>query len=123
MRGVNRFRPRKLPKIPGAPFWRGDWAPTDFEEFFPNIAVFWNKSVAHSDHDFMRTFLTRASIYLTTFVCLVGIVASKPLDSAAVELGGATWHSDLNLAKNMAAREKKPLLVFDLVGRLDEKWC
>lgn len=40
-----------------------------------------------------------------------------------VELGGALWHHDFAQAQREAKETGKPILLFDMVGRLDEKWC
>jgi hypothetical protein len=41
---------------------------------------------------------------------------------AAVELAGATWHRWPE-AQSLAAREGKPILLLQMFGQLDEKWC
>lgn len=40
-----------------------------------------------------------------------------------VTLAGATWGSDFEQAKREAQATGKPILLFDMVGRLDEQWC
>lgn len=45
------------------------------------------------------------------------------LGSGFVELGGARWLSSPEQAQQQAATQNKPLLVFEMLGRLDEKWC
>lgn len=40
-----------------------------------------------------------------------------------VELAGARWESSWDLARQRAVAEGKPILLLDMVGRLDEKWC
>lgn len=51
---------------------------------------------------------------------LMGVGRAAP---GEVTLGGAVWLNNLEQAKAESRDSGKPLLVFDLVGRLDEKWC
>ena len=51
---------------------------------------------------------------------LVGFAWAAP---GEVKLGGAVWLNNLEQAKAESRASGKPILVFDLVGRLDEKWC
>ncbi len=45
------------------------------------------------------------------------------LQADPLELGGATWESSWTNAVQRARAENKPILHFQLLGRLDEKWC
>lgn len=59
-------------------------------------------------------------------LCLVGVVLSTlaaQTEPLAVELAGVRWESSLEFARQRAQAENKPLLVLDMLGRLDERWC
>ncbi len=73
--------------------------------------------------------MRKTIIFLGLFVvCAVGFLgflnpqaeAAEPL---IITLGQATWHSDLQKAQALSKSTGKPLLQFDMIGRLDEKWC
>ena len=59
-----------------------------------------------------------ATVFLTTG-------ATRPLDSSpkSVSLAGTPWYSDLSIATKIAEREKKPLLILQMMGRLDDAFC
>ena len=61
---------------------------------------------------------TIATVLLTTG-------AARPLDSPpkSVSLAGTPWYSDLSVATKIAEREKKPLLILQMMGRLDDAFC
>ena len=54
-----------------------------------------------------------------------GILANKtaPADNPKVEPGKVKWHADLDAARAAAARSGKPVLVFYMMGKLDEQFC
>ena len=51
-----------------------------------------------------------------------GPEAPRQASRAGVELAGVRWESWEN-ARARARHEGKPILLFDMVGRLDERWC
>jgi hypothetical protein len=50
---------------------------------------------------------------------------AKPADLAnpKVEPGKVRWHADFAAACGAAGRSGKPVLLFQMMGRLDEKFC
>ena len=50
---------------------------------------------------------------------------AKPADFAnpKVEPGKVRWHADFAAACRAAGRSGKPVLLFQMMGRLDEKFC
>ena len=50
-----------------------------------------------------------------------GTTAPKP--AAPTTIGGVTWETSFAAAKARAARERKPILLLHLFGRLDEEFC
>lgn len=63
-----------------------------------------------------------AAIVLAS-VCVASAVPAYQPDEGEVTLAGASWGSDFETAKAKAQTTGKPILLFDMVGRLDEKWC
>src|SRR4051794_39091391 len=50
--------------------------------------------------------------------------APAPADAnPKVQPGKVKWHPDIETARKAAARSGKPVLVFSLLGRLDERNC
>lgn len=70
----------------------------------------------------MMIFQKIAFAALLVFSCLA-LGGATPTDQGQVVLAGAEWNSDFEAAKLEAANTGKPILLFDLIGRLDEKWC
>lgn len=60
--------------------------------------------------------------YLLLMLTTLGLAAMASPGSGTVELAGVRWHSWED-AQGRARREGKPILLFDMVGRLDERWC
>lgn len=60
--------------------------------------------------------------YLLLMLTTLGLAAVASPGPAAVELAGVRWESWEN-ARARARHEGKPILLFDMVGRLDERWC
>jgi hypothetical protein len=70
---------------------------------------------------------------LKTTLALAGLAAafvaptpggsSDRLPPPAVEIAGVTWLPSLEEAKSKAAAEGKPILHFQLLGRLDDEFC
>ena len=52
-----------------------------------------------------------------------GSDGSQVLLDDVVEPGQVQWHVDLEVAKAAAAKSGKPILVFQLLGQLDELHC
>ncbi len=49
--------------------------------------------------------------------------ADAPFINPKVEPGKAHWHADFAEACRAAARSGKPVLLFQMMGRLDDKFC
>ena len=45
------------------------------------------------------------------------------LDNPRVAPGKIRWHKDFETACESARESKKPVLLFQMMGRLDEKFC
>ena len=48
---------------------------------------------------------------------------ANPARPKVVELAGVAWYSDLTDAKKLAERDKKPLLILQMMGKLDDAFC
>lgn len=65
-----------------------------------------------------------SKLLLLLVLTTIYVASAGPRESTGdVILAGATWHSDLEEAKALARDTGKPILLFDMVGRLDERWC
>jgi hypothetical protein len=71
----------------------------------------------------MKTLNKLILTLLIASVCMASAVPSDPAVGESVVLGGATWGPDFEAAQAEAEQTGKPILLFDMVGRLDEKWC
>lgn len=52
--------------------------------------------------------------------------ATRPADgfvNPKVQPGKVRWHANLKAASAAAARSKKPVLLFQMMGRLDDQFC
>jgi hypothetical protein len=49
--------------------------------------------------------------------------ATADFDNPTVEPGKVRWHADLDAACRAAGRSGKPVLLFQMMGRLDQKFC
>mgnify|MGYP000309518427 CR=1 FL=1 len=69
----------------------------------------------------------RSVCFLSNRVGWIGGNDERPGHSRGVLLstrdGGATWESSWTNAVQRARAENKPILHFQLLGRLNEKWC
>jgi hypothetical protein len=54
---------------------------------------------------------------------LVGNKAAPANENPKVEPGKVRWHPDLDVACKAATRSGKPVLVFHMMGRLDDRFC
>jgi hypothetical protein len=50
-------------------------------------------------------------------------VAEQPFVNPKVQPGKVRWHADLAEACKAATQSGKPVLLFQMMGRLDEKFC
>lgn len=71
--------------------------------------------------------MKRLTWILLSFV-MVGVALAwespdSPSPDGTVNLAGAQWGSNFERAKQQARASGKPILLFDMVGRLDEQWC
>ncbi len=53
----------------------------------------------------------------------VGSISAEVRPDSPVTLGGAEWINDLEHARAASVETGKPILWFDMIGRLDENWC
>lgn len=51
------------------------------------------------------------------------LAAAGALDNPKVQPGKVRWHRDFAAARQAAARSGKPVLLFQLMGRLDDRFC
>jgi hypothetical protein len=71
----------------------------------------------------------KAKIYVTKSAIetptenLVAASASTAFANPKVEPGKVRWHGDFATARSAAARSGKPVLLFQMMGRLDEQFC
>lgn len=60
-------------------------------------------------------------------ILLFGLLAIDGPNAGAkdneIRLGQAQWTSNLEVARLRSQSSGKPVLLFDMIGRLDEKWC
>jgi hypothetical protein len=49
--------------------------------------------------------------------------AAEPFVNPRVQPGKVRWHADLAEACKAASKSGKPVLLFQMMGRLDEKFC
>jgi hypothetical protein len=49
--------------------------------------------------------------------------ASAPFENPRVEPGKVKWHADLEAACRAARTSGKPVLLFQMMGKLDQKFC
>lgn len=69
-------------------------------------------------------YLTYGFGALLTGVFLMFALQSKTLaGNGPLALGNATWTSNLQQAQAQSAASGKPILMLDMIGQLDEKWC
>lgn len=67
----------------------------------------------------MRTLKFLSVLFLSSICAAWSVSGEDP----RVELAGASWLEDFPAAVRQAQATGKPILLFDMVGRLDEKWC
>ena len=60
---------------------------------------------------------------VSLLLCFASVLAMASASPQSVELGGAVWKADWTEAQVESLATGKPVLMLDLVGRLDEKWC
>src|SRR5262245_60458061 len=51
------------------------------------------------------------------------VIAPIPLKEGKVAAGLVAWHASPDAAMDAAKRSGKPVLLFQLLGRLDDEWC
>jgi hypothetical protein len=52
-----------------------------------------------------------------------GPAAEQPFVNPKVQPGKVRWHADFAAACTAAGKSGKPVLLFQMMGRLDEKFC
>jgi hypothetical protein len=52
-----------------------------------------------------------------------GVGASGALDNPRVRPGRVRWHEDFAAARAASERSGKPVMLFQMLGRMDEKFC
>ena len=62
-------------------------------------------------------------IFITLLTLSMSGLANNKGATGKVELAGSTWVEGLEAAQQQAKRENKPILLLEMMGRLDEKWC
>jgi hypothetical protein len=50
-------------------------------------------------------------------------VSSKEFVNPKVQPGGVHWHPTLTAAGEAARKSKKPVLLFQMMGKLDDRFC
>jgi hypothetical protein len=48
---------------------------------------------------------------------------SAPADNPKVEPGKVRWHASVEAARAAAARSGKPVMIFYMMGKLDDRFC
>ena len=71
----------------------------------------------------MRRLLGLFSLVGMLFSFLPGCFQAEAQSKGSIELGGVMWTDSLEHAQAASAQTGKPILWFDMIGRLDETWC
>jgi hypothetical protein len=68
--------------------------------------------------------MTRTVLCLSTLAALLpGQLAAPAAQNPVVVPGLVQWHEDLAHAKAAAVKSRRPVLLFQLLGRLDREFC